>query len=127
MPLSEREQRMLEELEAQLRAEDPRLATHLRDTRPAGVSVRRIVLGVALAVAGLAVVLWGVAVKLVAVGVGGAVLIGAGLYIVTTRDRTAASRDAGADGRSAAGGTRREGAFMARLERQWDERRRQER
>ena len=125
MPLSEREQRMLDELEAQLRTEDPRLDTHLRDSRPGGVSVRRVVLGVAIAVAGLAVVLLGVSLQNVIVGVVGVAVMGAGVYVLTSRgtgDSSGVGRaDAGA--RAAAGGKKKESAFMSRLEQQWDERR----
>jgi hypothetical protein len=127
MPLSEREQRMLDELEAQLRTEDPRLDTHLRDTRPGGVSVRRLVLGVAIAVVGLAVVLLGVSLQNVLVGVLGVALMGGGVYVLTTKG--SGPRDGGGDSAPHARGTAatRESAFMSRLERQWDERRSQER
>lgn len=129
MPLSEREQRLLEELESQLRTEDPRLDTHLRDSRPGGVSVRRIVLGVAIAVAGLAVVLLGVSLQNILVGVLGVALMGGGVYVLTTRGRgdAAATKGSGAGdaGQGPQGGRKKEGAFMSRLERQWDERREQ--
>lgn len=129
MPLSEREQRMLDELEAQLRSEDPRLDTHLRDTRPGGVSVRRIVLGVAVAVAGLAVVLLGVSLQNILVGVLGVALMGGGVYVMTSRGRGGAEqRGAAGTGRPGGnGGQKKENTFMSRLERQWDERRSQER
>ncbi len=127
MPLSEREQRMLDELEAQLRTEDPRLDTHLRDSRPGGVSVRRIVLGVAIAVAGLAVVLLGVSLQSILVGVLGVALMGGGVYVLTSRGRGDASAAQGSDAaatRNGGGaGAKKESAFMSRLERQWDERR----
>lgn len=129
MPLSEREQRLLEELESQLRTEDPRLDTHLRDSRPGGVSVRRIVLGVAIAVAGLAVVLLGVSLQNILVGVLGVVLMGGGVYVLTTRGRGGTATTKGSDaadaGQSRQGGRKTEGAFMSRLERRWDERREQ--
>lgn len=131
MPLSEREQRMLDELEAQLRTEDPRLDTHLRDSRPGGVSVRRIVLGVAVAVAGLAVVLLGVSFQNIFVGVLGVALMGGGVYILTTRGKNGGDGgdEAGRStrGRNGSAGAKKESAFMSRLERQWDERRSQER
>ncbi len=131
MPLSEREQRMLDELEAQLRTEDPRLDTHLRDSRPGGVSVRRIVLGVAVAVAGLAVVLLGVSLQNILVGVLGVALMGGGVYILITRGKNGGSGgdEAGRSTRGHEGSARanKESAFMSRLERQWDERRSKER
>lgn len=126
MPLSEREQRMLDELEAQLRSEDPRLDTHLRDSRPGGVSVRRIVLGVAIAVAGLAVVLLGVSLQNILVGVLGVALMGAGVYVVTSRGRGGDGPRRADETQAVRGGAKKkESAFMSRLERQWDERREQ--
>ena len=41
MPLSEHEQRLLDELEASLSADDPRLATVLRGTQPLRLRPRR--------------------------------------------------------------------------------------
>lgn len=133
MPLSEHEQRMLDQLEHQLRTEDPRLATQMADTRRDPVPVKRVVLGAVLAVVGLLVIVLGVANQLVPVGVLGALVVGAGIFLVTTRPR--GGHTAGADrpgpgrgGRPGGGrpeGGRPGGDFMGRLERRWDARREQ--
>lgn len=60
MPLSEHEQRILDEIERRLAAEDPKFARATTITTPRGVAVRRIkravtgfVVGLALLIAGL--------------------------------------------------------------------------
>ena len=61
MPLSEHEQRVLEQMEKALYAEDPRLATQLKRTAatggPAGLDRRRLAVGVLLALQAPGVVL----------------------------------------------------------------------
>lgn len=130
MPLSEREQQMLEQLERQLHQEDPRLATQLAESPRTAVPVRRIVLGAVLGVAGLAVILWGVSAQLVLVGVLGALLLGAGILVLTGRGKPSdADRPAGSARRSSGGAPAAragQGTFMDRLEQRWDERRREE-
>jgi len=124
MPLSEHEQRMLEQLEQQLRTEDPRLATQMADTRRHRLPVGRVVAGAVLGVVGLLVVVLGVANHAILLGVLGVGVIGAGVFLLTTRPRVT---DSGAGGRAArpSGAPRRQGGgdFMGRLERRWDERR----
>jgi hypothetical protein len=75
MPLSEHEQRLLDEIEQALYAEDPKFASSVRSARPRN-RVRLIlamsVLGVLL---GLAVVLVGLTKNLILVGVLGFVMI----------------------------------------------------
>ena len=78
MPLSEHEQRMLDQLEQQLRTEDPRLATQMADTGRHRLPVGRVVAGAVLAVVGLLVVVLGVANHAILLGVLGVVVIGAG-------------------------------------------------
>lgn len=121
MPLSDHEQRVLEQLERQLNADDPRLATRLADSGRPAVSVRRVVLGAVLAVVGLAVVLAGVSIQLVLVGVLGTALLGAGILVATMPhrgDADAARPSAGRADRSRTRGS----SLMARLERDWDDR-----
>ena len=64
MPLSEHEQRVLQQMEQALYAEDPRLATQLKRTAAArtstGLDRRRLALGVLGALAGLALIVVGV-------------------------------------------------------------------
>ena len=124
MPLSEHEQRMLDQLEQQLRTEDPRLATQMADTGRHRLPVGRVVAGAVLAVVGLLVVVLGVANHAILLGVLGVVVIGAGIFLLTTRPRAVASGASGPEARRS-GAPRRQGGgdFMGRLERRWDERR----
>lgn len=127
MPLSEHEQRMLDQLEAQLRTDDPRLATQMAEARRDPLPVKRIVIGAVLAVVGLIVIVLGVANQLILVGVLGVGVVGAGIFLLTTRPRGSAAAAAPSGGASspAPRGPRGRGDFMGRLERRWDERRQQ--
>lgn len=75
MPLSEHEQRLLNEIEQALYAEDPKFASSVRSARPRNRSRILLALSVVGVVLGLAVVLVGLAANLIPVGVVGFVLI----------------------------------------------------
>lgn len=60
MPLSEHEQRMLDQIESALYAEDPKFATSVRGGTLRSPSTRRRLKGAALFVAGLAMLIAGV-------------------------------------------------------------------
>jgi heme A synthase len=75
MPLSEHEQRLLEEIEQALYAEDPKFASSVRSARPRNRARTMLVLSVAGALIGLAVVLVGLTRNLTVLGVVGFVLI----------------------------------------------------
>ena len=128
MPLSEYEQRVLEQMERQLASDDPRLANTLtqRGRRP----VLRYVLSSIGAAAGLLLLVLGAATDKPALGVVGFVLMFAAVaYVFAAPHRRKAPAEAGADqpsrpaaappGRPA--GRRR--GFMTRLEERWDRRR----
>lgn len=130
MPLSDREQQLLEQMELALSAEDPRFANQMRGGA-AAARRRDWVLGGVGAVVGLGVVLLGVtAHNMWLGGAGFAVMVAAVLWALTPRRRRglAAVR---ADGTTAAphrrppGGGRpaRSGSFMDRLEERWERRR----
>lgn len=79
MPLSDRERKQLEELEADLAADDPQLAQRLSSG-----TVRlhaKAYLGLVLCLIGLIVLITGVSTQLIVVGVGGFLLMGAGSYL----------------------------------------------
>jgi len=75
MALSEHEQRLLDEIEQALYAEDPKFASSVRSARPRSRARTQLALAVVGVVAGLAVVIVGLAAKVVALGVVGFVLI----------------------------------------------------
>ncbi len=81
MPLSEHEQRLLEQMERALYAEDPKFATSMRSDRAAAGDRRRVALGVVGLLIGLGLLVAGVAAKLVIVGVVGFLAMVGGLWL----------------------------------------------
>ncbi|MDQ2838150.1 MAG: DUF3040 domain-containing protein [Actinomycetota bacterium] len=75
MPLSEHEQRLLDEIEQALYAEDPKFASSVRSARPRNRARLMLALSVVGVVIGLAVVLVGLTNNLILIGVLGFVLI----------------------------------------------------
>lgn len=82
MALSEYEQRMLAQLEAQLKDEDPKLAQSF--TPPRQISLRRLVLGIFAVVAGIAVLVGGVSTHWWWLGViGFGIMLAGALYMMS--------------------------------------------
>ena len=133
MPLSEYEQRVLEQMERQLASDDPRLANTLtqRGRRP----VLRYVLSGVGAAAGLLLLVLGAATAKPALGVVGFVLMFAAVaYVFAAPRQHKTPAEAGAAQPSAAQSSRpaaaphgrpagRRRGFMTRLEERWDRRR----
>ncbi len=128
MPLSDHEQRLLEQMERALYAEDPKFADSLRKTRGASMDRKRLVLGLGGAVAGLAILLAGVATSLPLVGVLGFLATVAGAFIAYNAF-TAKSENSGAATEGSASPTAAprkassSDGFMDRLEDRWRRRR----
>lgn len=138
MPLSEHEQRLLEQMEKALYAEDPKFATSLRSNSTAA-NRSRAALGVLAVLGGLGVLLAGMAMPMVILGVLGFVLMLAGavlIYFAFTRG-SAPTETAGGegvaegDGGGASGATappqkgkqrRPSSGFMDRMEERWRKR-----
>ena len=101
MPLSEHEQRMLDQIESALYAEDPKFASSVRGGTLRTPSTRRRLQGVALFVLGLAMLVGGVAIKATmiagfpALSVLGFVVMFAGVVFAISGPRVAGVRDAG--------------------------------
>lgn len=97
MPLSEHEQRLLEQIERALYAEDPKFASAVRSTDPRTYYRRRIVRSLAGFVLGLAALLAGVVTKLIALGVAGfLVMLAAALFAAGAYSRMHGRRMSGA-------------------------------
>ncbi|WP_102142684.1 DUF3040 domain-containing protein [Mycobacterium hubeiense] len=124
MPLSDHEQRMLEQIESALYAEDPKFASTVRGGTLRAPSTRRRLQGAALFVIGLAMLVSGVAFKATMIGsfpilsvIGFLVMFGGVVYAITG-PRVAGGRDhAGAE----PGGPRPKrvkgsGTFTSRME-----------
>ncbi|HEY8294721.1 MAG TPA: DUF3040 domain-containing protein [Micrococcaceae bacterium] len=118
MPLSEHEQRLLDQLEQQLHADDPKFASSLASDPARSFSTRHIIVGILVSIAGILVLLLGVGLQNIFVGVGGFLVMGAGVYFATLR-RGALTRGSGGQG------GKPRNSFMSNLEQRWDERRNQ--
>lgn len=100
MPLSEHEQRLLEQMERALYAEDPKFATSMRNPNHLAGDTKKIALGAVAFLAGMGLLISGVATKLVPVGVLGFLAMLAGIWLVVT-----SMRPTGAANAAQAGGT----------------------
>jgi hypothetical protein len=120
MPLSEHEQKLLEQLEKQLHEDDPKFANSMGSDPGRSWSTRHMVIGVLCALAGVFLLLLGVTLQYIFVGVLGFVVMGAGVYFATMRNTASGkARPAGKSGKPRS-------SFMSSLEERWDERRRGE-
>ncbi|MEE6280254.1 DUF3040 domain-containing protein [Georgenia sunbinii] len=124
MPLSEYEQRVLHQMEQQLRTDDPRFASSLASE--SRYSVRRLTIGTLLVALGLTLLVAGVATSLVWLGVLGFVAMLGGVMLAISKQKSAtaaappAAQPAKARSKSSNGGS---AGFMQRLEDRWDKRR----
>lgn len=121
MPLSEHEQKLLEQLEKQLHEDDPKFANSMGSDPGRSWSTRHVVIGVLCALAGIFLLLVGVTLQNIFVGVLGFVVMGAGVYFATMRSSAPGKSRSG--GRPGKPGKARS-SFMSSLEERWDERRR---
>ncbi|NUP57946.1 MAG: DUF3040 domain-containing protein [Pseudarthrobacter sp.] len=121
MPLSEHEQKLLEQLEKQLHEDDPKFANSMGSDPGRSWSTRHVVIGVLCALAGVFLLLIGVTLQNIFVGVLGFVVMGGGVYFATMRS----SGGRRGKGRGPKSGKQRS-SFMSGLEERWDERRRGE-
>jgi hypothetical protein len=74
MPLSDREKRLLEEMEAALLTEDPRLVSALSSKSPVSPSRNRIMLGAGLLLLGLVTLFGGLIAQVTPIGILGFVI-----------------------------------------------------
>ncbi|MGL5858270.1 MAG: DUF3040 domain-containing protein [Angustibacter sp.] len=138
MPLSEHEQRVLEQMEQAMRAEDPKFATTMRGSSQRARQRQRYLIGVVGVVAGLVLVMVGVAQSVVPVAVVGFMMMIAAGGIAATPPRRRPGGPIGAvaaDGRTRPHGRSgrlpgrsgrppdRSGSFMQRMEQRWERRR----
>ena len=133
MPLSEHEQRLLEQMERALYAEDPKFASQLRGRDPRSNFRRRIVLAAVGLIVGIVLLMTGLVAKIILVSIlGFLAMLAAALFAVTSyRGLTNASRLGVVDGagsvrrpqQAAAGRRPREHrSFMDRFEQRWNRR-----
>jgi hypothetical protein len=128
MPLSDREQQLLEQMERALIQEDPRFATSMRGGPGQARNRRRLAIGIGGVLVGLGVILLGVTTQLIFVGaLGFALMVGAVIYAATERKapvRAVPDPGQGERPRKPKGGSRSGSAsFMDRMEQRWEKRR----
>lgn len=122
MPLSEHEQRLLEQMERQLYADDPKLASTLRSGGSHRRGRRALALGILLVIAGLGILVAGVAAPLWPLGVlGFVVMLLGGWLAIGSWSGGSTSTSAPAPSKGSA--PKQRSSFMTRLEERWDRRR----
>ena len=125
MPLSEHEQRLLDQLEQQLHADDPKFASSLSLAPGRSFSTRNVVIGVLVMITGLLVLLGGVALQLIILGILGFLIMGGGVYIATSKSKRGVPA-AGGSAPGAGNQAKQKSGFMSGLEEKWEERRREQ-
>jgi len=123
MPLSEYEQRVLEQIERQLASDDPRLASTIQSGGRSSAS--RWLLGGAGGVLGLLALVGGAASSQVWLGVLGFLVMFAGAAYGLTPSRKKVTGPQGLVDRDGSVRPRRQQPFMTRLEERWEKRRRE--
>lgn len=132
MPLSEHEQRMLEQMERALYAEDPKFATALEGSELRRYTRRRVYQAVAGFLVGIVLLMAGMVAQLIWIGVVGfLVMLGCAVFAVTSWRKAPKKGEQGAQdgsGRKNAGGqgrrqSRPRRSMMNRIEERWQRRR----
>ncbi len=122
MALSEHEQRLLDQLEQQLHADDPKFAHSMASDTRRSMSTRRLVIGSLITIAGILVLLAGIIYQNIFIGVAGFLIMGGGVYFATTKSQQVEEQQpVGNPSRATSAG---KSGFMSSLEDKWDERKR---
>ncbi|GGS75801.1 DUF3040 domain-containing protein [Streptomyces griseoviridis] len=125
MPLSEHEQRMLEQMERALYAEDPKFATALEGSGLRTYTRRRVYQAVAGFLVGIALLMAGMVAKQVWLSVVGfLVMLGCAVLAVTGWRKAPKPGEQPVAGAAPQGGrTRQKRSMMDRIEERWQRRR----
>ncbi|MFF5204619.1 DUF3040 domain-containing protein [Streptosporangium sp. NPDC000396] len=123
MPLSEHEQRLLDQIEQALYAEDPKWANTVRISDPRSHYKRRLVKASIGFVLGVVLLMVGVVIQVIPLGVGGfVVMLAACLWGLSSWKRMNGFGDASPSGQTPGKTGRRAGprpSFMERMEERW--------
>jgi hypothetical protein len=119
MPLSEQEQRLLDEMERHLLRNDADVVSADRDGR--AINYRNVTLGAILVLIGIGALVAGVATQLIVVGVLGFVAMLGGVVLAVTPTRVDVTRMPAAGSPSAPRRTAQV-SFMDRMNDRWDRR-----
>ncbi|MGW6569915.1 DUF3040 domain-containing protein [Streptomyces sp. NPDC054975] len=125
MPLSEHEQRMLEQMERALYAEDPKFATALEGSGLRTYTRRRVYQAVAGFLVGIALLMAGMVAQQIWISVVGfLVMLGCAVLAVTGWRKAPKPGEQQASGEAAGGRrTRQRRSMMNRIEERWQRRR----
>ncbi|MFD3663815.1 DUF3040 domain-containing protein [Streptomyces sp. NPDC058659] len=126
MPLSEHEQRMLEQMERALYAEDPKFATALEGSGLRTYTRRRVYQAVAGFLVGIALLMAGMVAQQIWISVVGfLVMLGCAVLAVTGWRKAPKPGEQQASGGTTTGGrqTRQRRSTMNRIEERWQRRR----
>jgi hypothetical protein len=125
MPLSEHEQRLLEQIERALYADDPKLASTIRSTNPRVYVVRRLWRSLALFLLGLATLIAAVVVNHGGIGivlglVGFGLMLLAALRLASDLKRLSGRPDVSTrQAKTTRSSSKRKVPFMERMEERW--------
>ena len=125
MPLSEHEQKMLEQMEQALAAEDPKFASQMQGSSLASLQRRRWLVGAVGVIAGLGLVLVGVNTTMWVGALGFALMVASAVFAATPprRARLGVVRGDGTTEVRAKGGRKKgKSSFMDRLDERWERR-----
>ena len=126
MPLSDHEQKMLEQMEQALAAEDPKFASQMQGSSLASLQRRRWLVGAVGVLVGLGLVLAGINTTMWVGAVGFAVMVAAAVFAATPPRRAALGvvrGDGTAAPRGSKGGRKKgQRSFMDRLDDRWEKR-----
>ncbi|MCI9887318.1 DUF3040 domain-containing protein [Micrococcales bacterium 31B] len=118
MPLSEHEQRMLDQLEEQLAKEDPKFVNAMQATSRSW-SIGRVLGGIVIVLVGLGVLIGGVATKLLILGILGFVLMVGGAWLAFSTSRKPGAPEA--QSKSVGEATTKK-SFTSKFEERWEKR-----
>ena len=117
MPLSDREKRLLEEMEAALLTEDPRLVSALSSKSPVSPSRNRIMLGAGLLLLGLVTLFGGLIAQVTPIGILGFIIALSGVITAISSISSISPK-----GRRGPRQPKSRSNLSARLEQRWENR-----
>jgi hypothetical protein len=125
VPLSEHEQRLLEQMERALYAEDPKFASSLRSAGPRPGSRRKASIGVLVALGGVGLLVAGAATAIIPLGVVGFLAMLGGTFVViqTLRAEPEAATAAPASSGKKAKAAAPKSSFMDKMDERFRKRR----
>ena len=121
MPLSDREKRLLDEMEAALLTEDPRLVSAL-SASPLTPSKNRIIKGVALLLLGLVTVLAGIISKTAPIGIVGFIIALTGVITVISSFSASGKARSLSKNSNSSKTPKNTSKLRDRLDKRWDQR-----